>query len=100
MTRVESENTRLRHYLARAASKDTMLLQIRANAEAFNKGCYCTISNSGMSLFQSDSYAHSATPEYLRSQRPDAKLLIIWDGASYHRSQQIKDYLDSLNAAL
>jgi transposase len=38
--------------------------------------------------------------EYLRSQRPDAKLLIIWDGASYHRSQQIKDYLDSLNATL
>lgn len=23
--------------------------------------------------------------------------MIIWDGASYHRSQQIKDYLDSLN---
>lgn len=38
--------------------------------------------------------------EYLRSQRPEAKLLIIWDGASYHRSQQIKDYLDSLNASL
>ncbi len=38
--------------------------------------------------------------EYLRSQRPDAQLLIIWDGASYHRSQKIKDYLDSLNANL
>lgn len=38
--------------------------------------------------------------EYLRSQRADAKLLIIWDGASYHRSQQIKDYLDSLNNTL
>ena len=38
--------------------------------------------------------------EYLRSQRPGAKLLIIWDGASYHRSQQIKDYLDSLNNGL
>ena len=38
--------------------------------------------------------------EYLRSQRPDAKFLIIWNGASYHCSQQIKDYLDSLNAAL
>ena len=35
--------------------------------------------------------------EYLQLQRPGAKLLIIWDGASYHRSQQIKDYLDSLN---
>lgn len=38
--------------------------------------------------------------EYLRSQRLGAKLLIIWDGASYHRSQQIKDYLDSLNTNL
>jgi transposase len=38
--------------------------------------------------------------EYLRAQRLGAKLLIIWDGASYHRSQKIKDYLDSLNADL
>jgi transposase len=36
--------------------------------------------------------------EYLRSQRPEANLLIIWDGASYHRSQTIKDYLESLNS--
>lgn len=34
---------------------------------------------------------------YLLQQRPGAKLLIIWDGASYHRSQSIQDYLDSLN---
>lgn len=38
--------------------------------------------------------------EYLRQQRPDAKLLIIWDGASYHRSQDIQNYLDSLNREL
>lgn len=38
--------------------------------------------------------------EYLRSVRPGAKLLIIWDGASYHRSQEIQDYLDSLNSEL
>ncbi|MEH2330079.1 transposase [Nostoc sp.] len=38
--------------------------------------------------------------EYLRQQRPLAKLLIIWDGASYHRSQEIPDYLDSLNREL
>ncbi len=38
--------------------------------------------------------------EYLQSQRPKAKLLIVWDGASYHRSQHIKDYLDSLNHEL
>lgn len=36
MTRVESENTRLRHYLARAASKDTVLFQIRRNAQTFD----------------------------------------------------------------
>lgn len=38
--------------------------------------------------------------EYLRVQRPQAQLLIIWDGASYHRSQPIKDYLESLNSQL
>lgn len=38
--------------------------------------------------------------EYLRSQRPAAKLLIIWDGATYHRSQQIKEYLGTLNNSL
>lgn len=38
--------------------------------------------------------------EYLKSKRPEAKLLIIWDGASYHRSQQIQNYLDSLNREL
>lgn len=38
--------------------------------------------------------------EYLQSQHPEAKLLIIWDGASYHKSQQIKEYLDSVNREL
>ncbi|MBD0390686.1 MAG: IS630 family transposase [Nostoc sp. C3-bin3] len=38
--------------------------------------------------------------EYLQSQRPGANLLIIWDGASYHRSNAIQDYLDSLNRQL
>ena len=38
--------------------------------------------------------------EYLQFIRPQAKILIIWDGASYHRSGQIKEYLDSLNAEL
>ena len=36
--------------------------------------------------------------EYLQSQRPGAKLLIIWDGASYHRSSDIKEYLSSFNS--
>ena len=30
--------------------------------------------------------------EYLQSLRPQAKILIIWDGASYHCSGQIKKY--------
>lgn len=34
---------------------------------------------------------------YLRSKRPGSQLLIVWDGASYHRSQSIQHYLDSLN---
>lgn len=38
--------------------------------------------------------------EYLKSKRSRTKLLIIWDGASYHRSWQIQDYLDSLNREL
>ena len=38
--------------------------------------------------------------EYLRSQRPGVKFLIIWDGATYHRSQQIKEYLGTLNNSL
>ncbi len=38
--------------------------------------------------------------EYLQFISPQAKILIIWDGASYHRSGQIKEYLDSLNAEL
>lgn len=38
--------------------------------------------------------------KYLQLQRPGAKLLIIWDGASYHRSQLLKDYLNIVNHGL
>lgn len=38
--------------------------------------------------------------EYLRSLNPEARLLTIWDGASYHRSHQLREYLDSLNQGL
>lgn len=38
--------------------------------------------------------------KYLQLQRPSANLLIIWDGASYHRSGAIQEYLDSLNREL
>lgn len=36
---------------------------------------------------------------YLQAQRPHQRLAIIWDGASYHRSTEVKDYLQSLNTA-
>jgi len=36
----------------------------------------------------------------LRDAYTDAKLLIIWDGASYHRSSEIKDYLNEVNKGL
>lgn len=35
--------------------------------------------------------------DYLQAQRPSQRIAIIWDGASYHRSQEVKDYLQSLN---
>ena len=38
------------------ASKNSLLFQVRRNAEAFNKGCYCTISDFGMFQFLNNSY--------------------------------------------
>ena len=35
--------------------------------------------------------------KYLQAQRPHQRIAIIWDGASYHRSQELKDYLQFLN---
>ena len=35
--------------------------------------------------------------DYLPELRPHQRIAIIWDGASYHRSQEVKDYLQSLN---
>lgn len=37
---------------------------------------------------------------YLLSQCPDRRIALIWDGASYHRSQEVKDYLKLLYAGL
>lgn len=37
--------------------------------------------------------------KYLQQQRPNQRLALIWDGASYHRSHELKEYLQSLNAA-
>lgn len=38
--------------------------------------------------------------EYLRSQHPGSKILIIWDGASYHRYKDMKTYLEEKNSGL
>jgi transposase len=35
--------------------------------------------------------------KYLQSQRPNSRLLIIWDGASYHRGQEFRSYLTQVN---
>jgi hypothetical protein len=37
---------------------------------------------------------------YLLEQSPNQRLLIFWDGASYHRSQEIKNFLDEVNQGL
>ncbi len=35
--------------------------------------------------------------QYLQAQSPDQRLLILWDGASYHRSQTVRDFLAQVN---
>jgi len=37
---------------------------------------------------------------YLLSQSPNQKLLILWDGASYHRSKEMQNFLASINQGL
>ncbi len=34
--------------------------------------------------------------KYLQEQYPQSRIALIWDGASYHRSQEVKSYLDSV----
>ena len=34
--------------------------------------------------------------ETLRAQHPSQQIVVIWDGASYHRSWRVKQYLDSV----
>jgi transposase len=36
--------------------------------------------------------------EYLEKQHLHQRIALIWDGASYHRSQEIKDFLAEKNA--
>jgi transposase len=38
--------------------------------------------------------------QYLLAQCPHSRIALIWDGATYHRSQAVKDYLESVNQGL
>lgn len=38
--------------------------------------------------------------EKLRERNPESRLLIIWDGASDHKSKEMKDYLRKNNQGL
>lgn len=38
--------------------------------------------------------------KYLSSQFPGRRIALIWDGASYHRSQEVRAYLESVNQGL
>lgn len=35
--------------------------------------------------------------QYLQAQSPGQRLVVIWDGASYHRSEQMQQYLEQVN---
>ncbi len=35
--------------------------------------------------------------QYLQAQSSNQRLLILWDGASYHRSQTVRDFLAQVN---
>jgi len=37
---------------------------------------------------------------YLLEQCPDSRIALMWDGASYHRSFEVKAYLESVNQGL
>jgi putative transposase len=38
--------------------------------------------------------------QHLQALNPDKKLMIIWDGASYHRCEEVHDYLNEVNQDL
>lgn len=35
--------------------------------------------------------------QYLQAQSPNQRLLLLWDGASYHRSLSVREYLSQVN---
>ncbi len=38
--------------------------------------------------------------QYLLTKSDNQRLLIFWDGATYHRSKEIQSFLDELNQGL
>lgn len=51
--------------------------------------------------FPSGNGEHTVTyVEWLRQLYPDARLWLVWDGASYHRHGKMTEYLAELNAGL
>lgn len=65
MTRVEGENTRLRHYASPTASQNTLLFTRQRKCWDTRSDCCYTTSSSGMCPFLNDSWHHSATPKIL-----------------------------------
>lgn len=59
---------------------------------------------SGQVYLQAQEQGNTAcTIEYLKdlqAKLPGQRLLILWDGASYHRSHELKAYLSEVNAGL
>ena len=42
-------------------------------------------------------YWTSIFVEYLREQYPGKRLILLWDGASYHRGSEMQEYLEGVN---
>lgn len=38
--------------------------------------------------------------KFLLEQYPNSRLALLWDGASYHRSKEVKEFLESVNQGL
>ena len=49
---------------------------------------------------QVNSQSTTAFLQYLRSQYPQSRIALIWDGATYHRSGEVRTYLESVNQQL
>ena len=46
---------------------------------------------------KADSHYTVLFMRYLQRCRPDQQLLIFWDGASYHRQKEMRDFLQQIN---